>query len=480
MRPRRSLAVQLTLLVSACLHGAGLWSLLQLKVGTAASPLPSLEVYDVPETVLMGMDHIPFETEAAPPQNTLAQLTPEQLKALPKDAEKLPDPPPSPDAVAELKGQLVELPIPDRPQQAPEQADYLAAASQRAEQEQAARQFKINPEVVASTFSSQSSLPGAEPGDAKARMAGEQNGSPGGTTTPRTLLPLLGRAAPAPAAPAPAPAPSTERSALSAAQARASRDATAPPRASTASGVTALDSEWGDGSRAFPSGPTESKPRDPSPRPKALESPSTLARLEKGLRPSLALPELTAQPEAQLASLPRTADRSGAGGGDGGTASITFRQGDLKGSPGNDRLNEKKGDATLLNAREFKYFSYMQRIRRQVNFYWSQALENIGSVQERLTRDEYTTVLDVTLDAKGNLKTLSLVKGCGVRKFDEATLQAFRLAAPFPPPPEGLLNSSGEARLPDFAFTVNLGEPPSRYSGIDPRSNVVFPGIVRP
>lgn len=476
MRPKRSLAVQLTLLASACLHGAGLWSLLQHRVSTVAPVPPSLEVYDVPDTLLMGMDTAPVEQDIVPPQNTLAHLTLEQLKALPKDTERLPAPPPSPTAVTELKGQLVELPIPERAQQPPEQADYLAAANQRAEQEQAARQFKINPEVVASTFSRQSSLPGAEPGDARARMAGEQNGAPGGSVERPLTLPLVGRASQAPAPPA-------QEGVTSSAQASTPADVrpAPPPRERTPTGVEALEQEWGDGAAAARAGLASQKPSPRGPlQPAPTEPASRLARLEPGLRPSLEVPQLAATPELQLASVPRTSERPGSGGGDGGTASITFRQGDLKGAPSNDRLNEKKGDSTLLNAREFKYFSYMQRIRRQVNFYWSQALDNIGSVAERLTRDEYTSVLDVTLDAKGNLKSISLVKSCGVKKFDEATLQAFRLAAPFQPPPEGLLNSSGDARLPDFAFTVNLGEPPSRYSGIDPRSHVVFPGIVRP
>jgi TonB family protein len=142
-------------------------------------------------------------------------------------------------------------------------------------------------------------------------------------------------------------------------------------------------------------------------------------------------------------------------------------------------LREKRANATMLNAREFKYYGYMQIIRRQVNFYWSQSLDNIGPLKEKLNRSSFTTILNVTLDKKGNLKQLSMVRSCGVKPFDEATLAAFRLAAPFPPPPEGMLNEVGDAEMPEFGFTVTLTPGPAPYSGIDPRANVLFPGIYR-
>lgn len=154
-------------------------------------------------------------------------------------------------------------------------------------------------------------------------------------------------------------------------------------------------------------------------------------------------------------------------------------KGDLKGSPSNDRVRVASSDQTMLNTREFKYFGYMQKIRRQVNFYWSQSLDNIGNINERLTKSEYTTVLNIIVDKGGKLQTISIARGSGVRVFDDATLKAFQLAAPFPPPPEGLLNEFGVAEMPIFEFTVTLGKGQGVQSGSDPRANVRFPGLIR-
>ena len=170
----------------------------------------------------------------------------------------------------------------------------------------------------------------------------------------------------------------------------------------------------------------------------------------------------------------------GGGGGDDGSSPVQFQQGSLSGAPTNDRIRENPGEATMLNAKEFKYFAYMQKIKRQVNFYWSQAIENVSSVRERITRSEYTTILNVVLDREGNLRSVSMVRTCGIKSFDEATLRAFRIAAPFPPPPDGLVDASGQAVLPTFEFTVTISRGNTRYSAVDPRANVLFPGIVWP
>jgi TonB family protein len=152
----------------------------------------------------------------------------------------------------------------------------------------------------------------------------------------------------------------------------------------------------------------------------------------------------------------------------------------LAGAPNNDRLDERMSDRLALNTRELKYAGYLNRIRRLVNFYWSQNLQNLGpSAQALLTRSSYRTVVFVILGGDGTLESVDITRESGVRPLDSAVVDAFRIAGPFANPPSQLVSKDGRVYLPDFDFTVNLGHARSRYRGIDPRQGVRFPGILK-
>ena len=152
----------------------------------------------------------------------------------------------------------------------------------------------------------------------------------------------------------------------------------------------------------------------------------------------------------------------------------------LQGAPQNDRLDVKRGDATQLNAHEFLYTAYLNRIRRLVNFYWNQNLDNLPA-SVRLVKPEYTTRVLAVLDSEGSLEAIQVADDgqSGSRELDDAVVRAFRVAAPFENPPEGLIGDDGFVRLPDMAFTVTLGHASIPYQGIDPRAGVQFPGILK-
>lgn len=153
---------------------------------------------------------------------------------------------------------------------------------------------------------------------------------------------------------------------------------------------------------------------------------------------------------------------------------------ELAGAPQNDLLNEKLGAAVALNTREFVGAEYMNRIRRAVNFYWKQNLDNLSSsARVRLTRPSYTTGIAVVLNADGALESITVTREAGLPPLDEAVVQAFRIAGPFPNPPEQLVRKDGRIYLSDFDFTVQVGQARMDYQGIDPRAGVQFPGIVK-
>lgn len=152
----------------------------------------------------------------------------------------------------------------------------------------------------------------------------------------------------------------------------------------------------------------------------------------------------------------------------------------LQGAPQNDRLDVKRGDATQLNTHEFLYTAYLNRIRRLVNFYWNQNLDNLPA-SVRLVKPEYTTRVVAVLDTQGSLESIHVADEgtSGSRELDDAVVRAFRVAAPFENPPEGLISDDGLVRLPNMAFTVSLGHASIPYQGIDPRAGVQFPGILK-
>ncbi len=119
----------------------------------------------------------------------------------------------------------------------------------------------------------------------------------------------------------------------------------------------------------------------------------------------------------------------------------------------NDYLKEvKSGAQTLLNAREFVYYSYYNRIRNQLQQYWEPSIKvkflklmksgrNIASSGDKLTK-----VL-ITLNTAGTLVKVQVLEESGVRDLDDAAVEAFQQAAPFPNPPKGIVEQDGTIKI---------------------------------
>ncbi len=159
------------------------------------------------------------------------------------------------------------------------------------------------------------------------------------------------------------------------------------------------------------------------------------------------------------------------------TAASSGQQG-LMGAPQNDLLKERVGDKVSLNTIELLGAQYLNRIRRQVNFYWSQNLDNLPS-SVRLSAPLYRTVVNVTLDGDGALDNIIVTHDSGNGPVDQCVVDAFRIAGPFPNPPVELIAKDGRVYLPDFDFNVEVGHAQMQYRGVDPRQGVQFPGIMK-
>lgn len=120
----------------------------------------------------------------------------------------------------------------------------------------------------------------------------------------------------------------------------------------------------------------------------------------------------------------------------------------------NDYLKEvDNGLETMLNTREFKYYSYYNRIRRQLTQHWE------SRVREKLTKmfregrapassgQDRMTKLMIHLDNNGTLVKIQVLLDSGVRDLDDAAIDAFRAAAPFPNPPKGIIENDGTVKI---------------------------------
>ncbi len=150
---------------------------------------------------------------------------------------------------------------------------------------------------------------------------------------------------------------------------------------------------------------------------------------------------------------------------------------DVRGAPQNDLLDEKYGAVVSLNTREMIGAEYLNRIRRQVNFYWKQNLENL-SPSVRLGKPRFRTDVSVVLSADGMLESIKIIRDSGQPAVDDCVVTAFRVAGPFPNPPAQLIRRDNRVYLPEFDFTVEVGQARMEYHGVDPRANVQFPGIL--
>lgn len=111
-----------------------------------------------------------------------------------------------------------------------------------------------------------------------------------------------------------------------------------------------------------------------------------------------------------------------------------------------------EGAQTLLNTKEFIYYSYFMRVKDQLRSHWNPRIRK--NIQVLYAKDRTiansnlkSTSIRVTLDKSGYLEKIELLKTSGYEELDVAAIQAFRSAAPFLNPPTGLLEKDKRIRI---------------------------------
>jgi TonB family protein len=124
----------------------------------------------------------------------------------------------------------------------------------------------------------------------------------------------------------------------------------------------------------------------------------------------------------------------------------------------NDYVEEVAlGDFTHLNTVEYKFYGFFHRIRQKLEQFWGKSIqekaEALFKAGRRLPASEnLTTSLQVTLNERGEIIGVRVLGASGVRELDEAAIESFNQAGPFPNPPKELL-VNGKATI-EWGFVV--------------------------
>lgn len=134
------------------------------------------------------------------------------------------------------------------------------------------------------------------------------------------------------------------------------------------------------------------------------------------------------------------------------------------GAPFPDHLGDvPEGDKTLLDTQRWKFSSFFNRVKTAVAQQWQPGTvyrrhDPTGKIYGFRSR---LTVLRVTLDGEGNIKSVVLNRSCGLSFLDDEAIRAFRAAGPFPNPPSRLVDPKTNTISFSFGFLFEITKGPS-------------------
>ena len=115
------------------------------------------------------------------------------------------------------------------------------------------------------------------------------------------------------------------------------------------------------------------------------------------------------------------------------------------------------GDMTNLNTVEYKYYGFYHRIRQKLEQFWGRSLHEkanqmLGQGRRVPASEELITSLEITLDGNGEIIAIKIVGSSGIKELDDAAIESFNEAGPFPNPPKDLI-VDGKVTL-EWGFVV--------------------------
>jgi hypothetical protein len=115
------------------------------------------------------------------------------------------------------------------------------------------------------------------------------------------------------------------------------------------------------------------------------------------------------------------------------------------------------GDMTNMNTVEYKYYGFYHRIRQRLEQFWGRSIQEKAAHLAKNGRrvpasDELITALVITLDDHGEIVAIKVKGTSGIKELDDAAIESFNDAGPFPNPPKDLV-VDGKVTL-EWGFVV--------------------------
>jgi len=115
-------------------------------------------------------------------------------------------------------------------------------------------------------------------------------------------------------------------------------------------------------------------------------------------------------------------------------------------------------DVTRFNTVEYRHFGFYQRIRNQLELHWGSSLKDKAkkiykSGRKIATDSDFITNIEVILDKSGTITGINIIGTSGVKELDDAAIESFNKAGPFPNPPKDLISNNGTAII-KWGFVV--------------------------
>ncbi len=112
----------------------------------------------------------------------------------------------------------------------------------------------------------------------------------------------------------------------------------------------------------------------------------------------------------------------------------------------------KMGSRTYLNVDRFPQASYFVRLKKMFRMTWN-PVPALTPYRYQITQGQVSVVVGVSVDPKGRLAHLTVLKSSGIPSYDQEALRTIRASSPFSAPPSELLD---ESRQISMAWTFTL------------------------
>jgi protein TonB len=143
--------------------------------------------------------------------------------------------------------------------------------------------------------------------------------------------------------------------------------------------------------------------------------------------------------------------KNGGGGGAGmGARSVSSTNDYVEGIP--------LGDLTHLNTQENKYYGFYHRIKQKLEDFWGRSVQEKAEALAKQGRtiasdEQHVTALRIVMNELGEIVDVAVLGSSGVKELDDAAIESFNQAGPFPNPPKDLI-VDGRVTI-EWGFVVN-------------------------